>query len=198
MTPQDYPFSAIRGIATNSDTVVVHRDKKRPVFLVGALVRIPLTHGYETIVDASDLELVVKYDWFARVRRKADGSIRTVYAVRSEKVARKVRMVGIHRAILNAPDSHEVDHIDGDGLNNRRSNLRLASRAQNQKNRARPVSNSSGVKGVTWHAARGKWQAQISADNKHYNLGRFDKIEDAAAAYAAASAKLHGEFGRVS
>jgi len=197
MTPDDDPLGAVRGIVSKLNTVVVHRDKKRPVFLVGDLVRIPLTHGYETIIDASDLELVVKYDWFARVRHKADGSIRTVYAVRSKKIVRKTRMVGIHRAILNAPDGVEVDHIDGDGLNNRRSNLRLASRAQNQKNKGRPISNSSGVKGVTWCAERGKWQAQISDANKHYNLGRFDKIEDAAAAYAAASAKFHGEFGRV-
>ena len=191
------PLSAIRGIVPELNTVVVRRNKKRPVFLVGDLVRIPLTHGYETIIDASDLELVVKYDWFARVRHKADGSIRTVYAVRSKKIVRKTQMVGIHRAILNAPDGVEVDHIDGDGLNNRRSNLRLASRAQNQKNKGRPINNSSGVKGVTWCAKRGKWQAQISDANKHYNLGRFDKIEDAAAAYAAASAKFHGEFGRV-
>jgi len=197
MNREDDPLNAVRGVVTNLNTVVLHRDKKRPVFLVGALVRIPLTHGYETIVDASDLELVVKYDWYARVRLKADGSIRTVYAIRSKKVARKVRMLGIHRTILNAPDGYEVDHIDGDGLNNRRSNLRLASRAENQKNRARPVSNSSGVKGVTWDAARGKWLAQIGSANKHHYLGRFDKIEDAAAAYAAASAKFHGEFGRV-
>lgn len=90
----------------------------------------------------------------------------------------------------------QIDHIDGDGTNNRISNLREASRFQNAQNRRMHKSNKWGMKGITWKKARGKWQAQIEANGKAKYLGTFATKEEAALAYATAAAALHGQFAR--
>ena len=104
----------------------------------------------------------------------------------------------MHRAIMGEPKELDVDHRDGDGLNNRRANLRVATVLENQFNARRRKDNASGFKGVSWHRAAGKWYAHISLNRKRFHLGTFDTPEAAHAAYAAASAAFHGEFGRVS
>jgi hypothetical protein len=93
--------------------------------------------------------------------------------------------------------SNEIDHIDGDSLNNNRSNLRAATRAQNSQNRSKQKNNASGIKGVSLDKRRSKWLAQIQSDGTHYYLGRFDTKEDAAEAYRKAANKLHKEFAPV-
>lgn len=90
----------------------------------------------------------------------------------------------------------EIDHIDCVGVNNRFANLREAAHSENMRNARKRADNASGVKGVYWDHRREKWQAQISANNKHFYLGSFDNIEDAAASYSKAARKLHGEFAR--
>ena len=90
-----------------------------------------------------------------------------------------------------------LDHFDCDKLNNKFGNLRPATQAENMHNGRTPITNKSGVKGVCWHAPRGKWIAQIRVNTRIAHLGYFTTIESAAAAYAAASAKHHGVFGRV-
>lgn len=89
-----------------------------------------------------------------------------------------------------------VDHIDGDGRNNRWANLRPASSAENARNKRLTALSVSGVKNVR-QTGSGKWSSRITVDRKCQHLGTFDSIEDAAAAYAKASAELHGEFGRL-
>lgn len=89
-----------------------------------------------------------------------------------------------------------VDHINGNRADNRISNLRRASRKENNRNCAAHSDNSSGLKGVSWDAARGKWRAQICHDGLNRTLGRFDRKEDALTAYVGASRDLHAEFGR--
>src|ERR1043165_3940616 len=90
-------------------------------------------------------------------------------------------------------EKHElVDHIDGNGLNNRRSNLRLATYAQSSMNRGRNIKNSSGYKGVD--LKDGKWRAEIQVSRKKVYLGRFSTPEEAYAAYCEAAKKYHGEF----
>lgn len=91
----------------------------------------------------------------------------------------------------------EIDHINGDPADNRITNLRLCVRRQNGKNLAVQKRNRSGYKGVVRDKARGKWLARVVADYQVHNLGRFDTPEEAATAYNAAAAKLHGEFGRL-
>jgi hypothetical protein len=91
----------------------------------------------------------------------------------------------------------EVDHRNGDRSDNRPPNLRLASRVQNAANYRKPKTNTSGVKGVAFHKATGKWQAHIRCDNKQIYLGVFDTIEFAEVARVLASRRYHGQFERI-
>lgn len=90
----------------------------------------------------------------------------------------------------------EIDHINGNGMDNSWRNLRRATRSQNEMNKGLRSNNRSGFKGVSWHAARNKWLAQIKAGGKARVLGYFADPSEAAAAYARASAAIHGPFGR--
>lgn len=98
------------------------------------------------------------------------------------------------------PGQFQVDHIDGNRLNNRIDNLRLATAKQNGANRGKQINNTSGYKGVCWNARYKKWQAGIQitlAENKKYlHIGYFDTPELAHMAYCKAAAELHGEFAR--
>lgn len=93
--------------------------------------------------------------------------------------------------------AEEVDHDNLIRNDNRWDNLREATTAQNKGNCTKRQTNTSGFKGVSWHAIGRKWRASIQVNNRHIYLGLFDDINDAAAAYADASEKYHGEFGRV-
>jgi hypothetical protein len=90
-----------------------------------------------------------------------------------------------------------IDHVDGDRQNSRWVNLREASRSENARNTPKSSANKSGVKGVCWDTRNAKWLAQIGINGGTKFLGLFSNIEDAANAYAAASAEIHGEFGRL-
>lgn len=92
---------------------------------------------------------------------------------------------------------HHIDHINGIPADNRLVNLREATRHQNLRNSKRHKDNTSGIKGVTWDKRREKWTAQIWAEGRHVYLGRFDKIEQAGAAYEAAAKRFFGEFARL-
>ena len=162
---------------------------KREPRIDGELAYIPLTRGYEAVIDAADIALIGRHNWYTLA------GDRTVYAARKETKGGKKRTVLMHRVLAGA-DGGPVDHRDCDGLNNRRSNLRTCSHAENMRNVAAPSHNSSGAKGVSWCAKRGKWLAQIKVDGRQINLGRFDTKEAAQAAYADGAAKHHGEFAR--
>jgi hypothetical protein len=97
----------------------------------------------------------------------------------------------------DCPVDVEIDHRNLNKHDNRIENLRIASHPQNNMNIVKKCNNKSGVKGVSWHKAAGKWVAQITKDYKLHYLGLFDDIQEAAKAYASASKSLHGEFGRV-
>lgn len=90
-----------------------------------------------------------------------------------------------------------IDHINGDKLDNRISNLRKASHRQNQCNRSRQSNNTSGFKGVSFHKGNNKWVARIGENGKRILLGYFDDRAEASAAYAAAAPRYHGEFARI-
>lgn len=106
------------------------------------------------------------------------------------------KYVTLARLILDAPPEMEADHINGDTLDNRRSNLRLCSRSQNTMNRGRSgVANPTGFRGVR-PAYAGKWIAVIREHKRSHHLGTFDNERDAAKAYDAAARRLHGEFAR--
>lgn len=162
----------------------------RPIRVAGDVAYIPLTKGYEAVIDAFDVPLVCGHNWFAAI----SGDV--VYARRSGWKDGKPLTVRLHRALLGDPPDVLVDHRDGDGLNNRRSNLRTATRAQNGQNVKPRKTNSSGFKGVTWHKENRRWCAQIKAQGVKKHIGYFATAEEAASAYADASNRLHGEFGR--
>ena len=100
----------------------------------------------------------------------------------------------IHRDILKPNKNQEVDHIDGNRLNNQRSNLRFATSSQNKINRGARKDNQSGYKGVSWHKQRDKWTARIMANGKYQHLGLFENILDAVTAYNEAALKYQGSF----
>lgn len=94
------------------------------------------------------------------------------------------------------PKEAEVDHINGDRLDNRISNLRLANDTQNSVNAKIRHDNTSGAKGVSWHSRRKKWQAQINQNGKRKSLGYFKTVAEASAEYQRQSVLLHGDYVR--
>ncbi len=164
--------------------------KARPIRVEGDVAYVPLSQGYEAVIDASDASLVEGFNWCAMVSRN------TVYAVRHSTATGKDRLAMMHRAIAKTPDGIVTDHINGNGLDNRRSNLRYATVSQNAQNSGFRANNTSGVRGVCWDTARQKWIAQIWVNGKN-RCKRFATIDAAAAWYADMSANLHGDFGRI-
>lgn len=149
---------------------------------------IPLTKGYVTIVDDADYEWLSRWKWRAEVSPHR----RAVYAVRKVRVNGRQVMARMHCLLLGVVAPDRGDHKNGNGLDNRRSNLRVASTTKNNVNVAPRRMNKSGYKGVTQDKAR--WRATISIANKDVHLGAFASPQLAAAAYDAAALRLHGEF----
>ncbi|MGA2322269.1 MAG: AP2 domain-containing protein [Sedimentisphaerales bacterium] len=151
--------------------------------------RIYLGEGEFAILDPQDYYRLCNFKWFLKGR----------YALRSFKIAPdKTKMISIHREIMNAPDGLLVDHKNGDGLDNRRSNLRLATHSQNQCNKPKIKTKvTSQYVGVHFDKRRSQWAANIRNNGKTIWLGRFDTEIDAAKAYDQAAKKHHGEFARL-
>lgn len=151
-----------------------------------------LTHGRVALVDDEDYERLSAFVW--QHAAKSDPRF-TGYAVRYVTENKKTRRVWMHREVLGAPAGLEVDHINGNGLDNRRENLRLATRQQNARNR-RPWG-ASRYLGVTWLATEGCWKAQIKTAGRLAYLGRHRSEAVAAAAYDKAAMEHFGEFARL-
>ncbi len=153
---------------------------------------IPLTQGKVALVDDEDYDrLMAMGKWYAHV----DKNKNTIYARRTQN-GKTIRM---HRIILNIIDDGAlVDHENGNGLDNRRKNLRMCTKRQNNLNVTIRKNNTSGFKGVVWQKDRRKWQVQIRIGNgvkKH--IGHFVSITEAARAYNEAAIKYHGEFAKL-
>lgn len=141
---------------------------------------IPLTQGKLAVVDDEDYEWLSSFKWHyneaAGARRKVNG-----------------KHVLMHRVIMGSPSGLDVDHRDHDRLNNRRSNLRVATRSQNQANRSLTLKGTAtNVKGVTFH--NGKYEVKTSVHGHEIYVGRFDSLVEARAAYIEAAIEHHGEF----
>lgn len=150
---------------------------------------IPLTKEKVALVDDAD------YDWLSQWEWSALQGHKTCYAVRmSSNGDGKQETISMHREILKPPQGFQTDHKDRNGLNNCRSNLRIATRSQNLANRGKRRKTTSKFKGISWKEGHQKWVAQITANGKHIHLGYFDLEESAADAYDAAALKYFGEF----
>lgn len=150
----------------------------RPIQITGDIALVPLTRGLFATIDAADAYLAEGVNWSAVKGNK------TWYAITTQK--RSNVNIFLHRKLLLAPDGVIVDHKDRDGLNCRRSNIRLATKSLNAHNCGLLINNTSGVKGVCWDKRVKKWVARIYIMGRCRHLGRFDDIEEAAAVYAAA------------
>lgn len=153
----------------------------------GGVKEIPLTQGFAALVDEAD------YAWASTLAWSAVRDGANVYAVRHGEGGRLERL---HRRVAGAAPGQVVDHINGDGLDNRRANLRVCTRGENLRNRKVHRTSASGFKGVRRQNGR-RWQATITAHGRTHFLGMFDTAEEAARAYDAAARQMHGEFARL-
>lgn len=154
---------------------------------------IALSRGKVALIDDDDSQLVGEYRWWlypvATTTHHAGTQITDSHGNR--------HYLAMHRLIMNAPAGMDVDHINGNGLDNRKINLRLCARGENVRNRRPQVRRSSRYKGVVWHKQTNCWMARISLHSKEHYLGLFHNELDAARAYNAAAKKLHGSFARL-
>lgn len=157
---------------------------------------IPLTREKQAIVDDGDYDMLVAMGkWMAF---KGNGGW---YAARNRSMREKrsgmAHFIFMHNVILSPPLGMTVDHIDRNGLNNIRSNMRFATKSQQVVNRELQSSNKSGYRGVSFDKERGKWSAEIRSERKRIHLGRFETIIQAALAYDVVAIILHGEFAQL-
>lgn len=154
---------------------------------------IPLSRGQVALVDDDDYHLVTGRKWQAKRRTTGDG----FYAVCWNKNGAAPSRLTLHGLIMGHREGFEVDHIDCDGLNCRRANMRWATHSQNSANRKKTRANSSGYKGVSWDKDRRRWVAEIRIHQLRLFLGRFHSAEEAAIAYDDAARLHYGEFARL-
>jgi hypothetical protein len=154
--------------------------------------RIALTKGQFAIVDAADYEELLKYKWHVA------GNGKMLYAqrmARSKRLGQRQYKVKMHRQIMNVPGGLFVDHINHNGLDNRRSNLRIVTKMQNNWNKRKLKSGcSSKYKGVSFFKRSGKWQARIVHNGNNIFIGQYEDEESAARAYDEKAKALFEEY----
>lgn len=149
-----------------------------------------LNTGQKVLVDDDDFPEISKYKWLYL----ANG---TGYACRFLNENGKTSCVLMRREIINVKNDYHVDHIDGNGLNNLKENLRICSHQQNQQNKRKSKNNTSGFKGVYWNKEKQKWVSRITVLKRRIFLGYFDSIEKVAHAYDEAVVENFGEFANL-
>ena len=147
------------------------------------MAEISLVNGGVALIDDADIHLVSGYRW------------RNLQGYAFAMIDRK--LVSMHSLLLDVDQGLLRDHKNGNTLDNRRLNLRAATKAQNARNSKLRVDNTSGFKGVYWNKQYQKWKAQIRIGSKRIFLGRFDDPSIAAKAYDNAAIRYFGEFARL-
>lgn len=150
---------------------------------------IPLTQGKVAIVDDEDYEVLSQFKWHAW---KSPGG--HWYAKRKMQVNGRPASVSLQNFLMKPSDGLLVDHVNHNGLDNRRTNLRPCTSQQNKWNNRAYSTNKSGLKGVMWVSSRARWHAVISSNGQRHRLGTFMTAEEAARAYDAAARIHHGQF----
>jgi hypothetical protein len=155
--------------------------------------KISLTKGLIAVVGDEDFDYLSQFKWYSVGHDGKEYAAR--YGGRNKGLAQHIRM---HRVVLNAPNGTEVDHVNRDRLDNRKLNLRLATRSQNGSNRDKFAGRThSAFKGVTYHKRDRCWQATICVNGDYIHLGYFNTERGAALAYNNAAVKYHGEFAKL-
>jgi len=161
--------------------------KPRPLIIKEDHALVPLTKGKFATIDLEDVEQIGKYNWHMHVKG---------YAIRTVRIKKLCTIVLMHRLINQTPEKLETDHKDGDKLNNRKSNLRSATTAQNQYNQHK-IRGTSKFKGVHWAKNMKTWKAKIRENGKHFVIGFFPTELEAAKAYDKKAAEIFGEYAKV-
>lgn len=154
---------------------------------------IKLTQGKVALVDDEDFERVNVFKWHLQTHPKWPLNQYACRWVREERTG-KYKLIRMHRFILNLESRKFTDHIDGNGLNNQKDNLRECTPQENAFNRRKLVKSSSSFKGVWWEEKQHGWRSAIRHNNKLIHLGCFGKEIDAANAYSCAAKELFGNF----
>lgn len=145
-----------------------------------------LSQGKKAIVDNKDFNYLNQWKWYYGGRG---------YAIRhSEMIKGKRDKIYMHRVIMNNPKDKEIDHIDGNRINNQKSNLRICKRMENLHNQKVPKNNKSGYKGVCYLKNYKKWISYICVNNKNIYLGRFNNKIDAIESRKKADKLYYGDF----
>lgn len=147
------------------------------------VVFLPLSQGKVAVIDFDDFERVRGLKWCAQKMG------RRFYAIRGQSK----KIIKLHRVITNCPPERVVNHINGDGLDNRRENLQICTRQQNMFAHQRKRKDASSTyRGVCWHKQKKRWSAQITHNDKDVHIGYFDAEKSAARAYDAKARELFG------
>ncbi len=151
---------------------------------------IPLSKGKTALVSDEDFKYLSRFKWYAGHTNPWQW-----YAYRNAWVAGRKTMLTMHRHIMGSPRGMDVDHRDGDGLNNTRENLRICTRSENLQNRKLNANNTSGYRGVLKY--KNRWLVQMTIAGKRRRLGLFATAEEAAQAYNEAARRHYGQFARL-
>lgn len=156
---------------------------------------INLSKGYSTQVDDEDFDLLNRYSWWI-CEVKSKRAVKIQLSAQTEIDGKTVK---IHRMIMSPPDGMDIDHIDGNPLNNQKYNLRICTRQENLRNtgKYKRKNSSSKYKGVSFHKKANKWEAGLKVDGKRKWLGLFDLEIDAAKAYNEAVLTYFGNFAKI-
>ena len=156
---------------------------------------IQLTKGKVALVDDEDFEYLNKFKWCLR-----GTGLGKFYAIRGFRKSKKNNITGsisMHRELMKPEKGYVIDHLDGNTLNNQKSNLRICTQSQNCSNQKISILNTSGYKGVVYNKKNKRYYARITVNRIIFSLGGYIYIKDAARAYNAAALKYHGEFANL-
>lgn len=145
--------------------------------------------GLTALIDLSDAKEVLKHRWTAWANKSNN-----IYAVQG--ASRNERYLRMHRLIMRATDDQEIDHINGNGLDNRKSNLRVVTRSQNQQNRRAARTKDHPYKGVYQDPNTGRYAVLIILDGRRKHLGTYDQIEHAGWVYDYEAVIFHGPYAK--
>lgn len=148
---------------------------------------IDLLHGMFALVDDDDYEWLSQYKWYYAGK----------YAIRTKKKNSKTKTFYMHREIMRCKKGEEVDHANGNRLDNQRKNLRLCNQSQNSSNRDAKIGCTSKYKGVYWNKKALKWYARVCFGRKCVYFGSFDDEKEAASAYNEHAFLYYGTFARL-